>query len=91
MEQMPSNAMAHRQASAFLVVRSSSMWQSLFKPGLMGKHLTLFYAAWIIDLNCQGRINAQKARAIKYALDGRARPAYASTPTDKEEKSLKTV
>lgn len=89
-------AMAKRQASAFLggaaikdVAITVPAWYD------ERQRLAVADAARIIGLNCLGVVNANTAAAIKYALDGKAKPTEATIEAekakDKKKRAPKTV
>lgn len=89
-------AMARRQASAFLggtpikdVAVTVPSWYD------ERQRLAIFDAARIIGLNCLGVVNANTAAAIKYALDGKAKPTdeivNAEKEKDKKKRAPKSV
>lgn len=89
-------AMARRQATAFLggstikdVAVTVPAWYD------ERQRIAIFDAARIIGLNCLGVVNANTAAAIKYALDGKARPTdamiEAEKAKDKKKRQPKTI
>lgn len=89
-------AMARRQASAFLggaVVKDVAVTVPAWYDERQRQAVA--DAARVIGLNCLGVVNANTAAAIKYALDGKARPTEdviaAEKAKDKKKRSPKTV
>lgn len=89
-------AMAKRQASAFLggapikdVAVTVPAWYD------ERQRLAIMDAAKVIGLNCLGVVNANTAAAIKYALDGKAKPTddaiAAAKAKDKKKRTPKTL
>lgn len=89
-------AMARRQASAYLggstikdVAVTVPSWYD------ERQRIAIFDAARIIGLNCLGVVNSNTAAAIKYALDGKAKPTdemiNAEKSKDKKKRQPKSV
>lgn len=89
-------AMARRQASAYLggtpikdIAVAVPAWYD------ERQRQAIFDAARVIDLNCLGVVNANTAAAIKYALDGKAKPnddaIAAAKAQDKKKRQPKTL
>lgn len=89
-------AMAKRQASAYLggasikdVAITVPAWYDERQRQAVAD------AARVIGLNCLGVVNANTAAAIKYALDGKAKPSEAAIAAekgkDKKKRTPKTV
>lgn len=89
-------AMARRQASAFLggmTVKDVAVTVPAWFDER--QRLAIFDAARVIGLNCLGVVNANTAAAIKYALDGKAKPTAqhieAEKAKDKKKRAPKSV
>lgn len=83
-------AMARRQASAFLggaPVRDVAVTVPAWYDER--QRLAVFDAARVIGLNCLGVVNANTAAAIKYALDGKAKPTDALIEEEKNKDKKK--
>lgn len=89
-------AMARRQASAFLggmAVKDVAVTVPAWFDER--QRLAIYDAARVIGLNCLGVVNANTAAAIKYALDGKAKPTEehieAEKAKDKKKRAPKSV
>lgn len=82
--------MARRQASAFLG-GSAIKDVAITVPSWFDERqrLAVSDAARVIGLNCLGVVNANTAAAIKYALDGKAKPSEEFIEAEKEKDKKK--